>query len=53
MGGQLVRLELWEKAGLAATFGFVDDDGILQYNLSVLIIGKKNGKSLLAAAIGL
>ena len=53
MGGQLVKLELWEKAWLAATFGFVDDDGVRQYNLSVLIIGKKNGKSLLASAIGL
>lgn len=53
MGGQLVKLELWEKAWLAAAFGFVDDDGIRQYNLSVLIIGKKNGKSLLASAIGL
>lgn len=53
MGGQLVKLELWEKAWLAATFGFVDDDGIRQYNLSVLVIGKKNGKSLLASAIGL
>lgn len=53
MGGQLVTLELWEKAWLAATFGFVDDDGIRQYNLSVLIIGKKNGKSLLASAVGL
>lgn len=53
MGGQLVKLELWEKAWLAATFGFVDDDGIRQYNLSVLIIGKKNGKSLLASAVGL
>lgn len=53
MGGQLINLELWEKAWLAATFGFVDDDGIRQYNLSVLIIGKKNGKSLLASAVGL
>lgn len=53
MGGQLIKLELWEKAWLAATFGFVDDDGIRQYNLSVLIIGKKNGKSLLASVIGL
>lgn len=53
MGGQLVKLELWEKAWLAATFGFVDDDGIRQYNLSVLIIGKKNGKSLLASAVSL
>lgn len=52
-GGQLVKLELWEKAWLAATFGFVDDDGIREYNLSVLIIGKKNGKSLLASVVGL
>lgn len=53
MGGQLVKLELWEKAWLAATFGFVDDEGIRKYNLSVLIVAKKNGKSLLASIVGL
>lgn len=53
LGGQLVRLELWEKAWLAATFGFVDDDGNRQYTLSVLIVAKKNGKSLLASIVGL
>jgi phage terminase large subunit-like protein len=53
LGGQLVRLELWEKAWLAATFGFVDGNGIRKYTLSVLIVGKKNGKSLLAAIVGL
>ena len=52
-GGQLVRLELWEKAWLAATFGFVDGDGIRKYTLSVLIVAKKNGKSLLASIVGL
>ena len=31
MGGQPVRLELWEKAMLAAIFGFVDMDGNRQY----------------------
>lgn len=53
LGGQLVELELWEKAWLAATFGFVDDDGIRKYTLSVLIVAKKNGKSLLASIVGL
>ena len=53
LGGQLVKLELWEKAWLAATFGFVDDDGIRKYTLSVLIVAKKNGKSLLASIVGL
>ena len=46
LGGQLVKLELWEKAWLAATFGFIDGDGIRKYTLSVLIVAKKNGKSL-------
>lgn len=53
LGGQLVKLELWEKAWLAATFGFIDGDGIRKYTLSVLIVAKKNGKSLLASIVGL
>ncbi len=53
LGGQLVKLELWEKAWLAATFGFIDSDGIRKYTLSVLIVAKKNGKSLLASIVGL
>ena len=53
MGGQPVRLELWEKAMLAAIFGFVDMDGNRQYREALLIVGKKNGKSLLASAVGL
>ena len=28
LGGQLITLELWEKARIAAIFGFIDDDGI-------------------------
>jgi phage terminase large subunit-like protein len=52
-GGQLVELELWEKALLAAVFGFVDIDGNRQYRKCLLIVGKKNGKSLLASGVGL
>ena len=44
-GFQLVELELWEKAFLGATFGFIDEDGNRQYQEVCLIIGKKNGKS--------
>ena len=39
-GGQLVKLELWEKALLAAAFGFVDQDGLRQYREVLLIVGK-------------
>ena len=52
-GGRLVELELWEKALLAALFGFVDIEGKRQFRKCLLIVGKKNGKSLLASGIGL
>ena len=51
-GAQIVVLELWEKALLAAIFGFVDDEGLRKYQRAVLIVGKKNGKSLLASGVG-
>lgn len=51
--GKPVRLELWEKAHLAAVFGFIDINGNRQCRESVLIVGKKNGKSLLASIVGL
>lgn len=52
-GGQPVRLELWEKALLATVFGFVDIEGHRKYREALLIVGKKNGKSLLASGVGL
>lgn len=52
-GGKPVRLELWEKALLAAVFGFVDIEGNRKYREAILIVGKKNGKSLLASIVGL
>ena len=52
-GGQLVKLELWEKALLATVFGFIDIEGNRQYREAILIVGKKNGKSLLASGVGL
>ena len=52
-GGKPVQLELWEKAHLATVFGFVDIEGNRKYRESLLIVGKKNGKSLLASFVGL
>lgn len=51
-GGKRVKLELWEKAMLAAVFGFIDINGIRKYQEAILIVGKKNGKSLLASGVG-
>lgn len=53
MGGKPVVLELWEKAHLAVIFGFIDIEGNRKYRESLLIVGKKNGKSLLASIVGL
>ena len=53
MGGQPVRLELWEKALLATIFGFIDIEGNRKYREAILFVGKKNGKSLLASCVGL
>lgn len=46
-----LKLELWEKAFVASLFGIVDSKGLRQFREAVLIIGRKNGKSLLASAI--
>jgi phage terminase large subunit-like protein len=51
--GKRIVLELWEKALIATIFGFVDLEGNRQYRRALLIIGKKNGKSLLLSAIGI
>ena len=44
-------LELWQKAFLSCVFGIVDKDGNRQFREIVLIVGRKNGKSIFAAAI--
>ena len=54
MGGKPFILELWQKALIAATFGIVHKiDGTRKYQEVMLMVGRKNGKSTLAAAIGL
>lgn len=47
-----LKLELWQKALLSAMFGIVDDKGRRQFREILLVVARKNGKSLLAAAIG-
>ena len=47
----LLKLELWQKALLSVMFGIVDDSGRRVFREVVLVVSRKNGKSLLAAAI--
>lgn len=54
MGGKPFILELWQKALVSAMFGIVDKiTGLRKFHEVVLIVGRKNGKSTLSAAIGL
>lgn len=45
------KLELWQKCLLAIMFGVVDEKGVRQFREIVLVVARKNGKSLLASAI--
>jgi len=47
----LLKLELWQKALVSCIFGIVDDDGLRIWREVVIIIGRKNGKTLFASAI--
>lgn len=47
----LIKLELWQKAFLSLLFGIMDKDGLRQFREVLLVIARKNGKTLLAAAI--
>ena len=46
-----LSLELWQKALLSAIFGIVDENGIRQFREVVLVVARKNGKSILASGI--
>ena len=48
----LIKLELWQKAMLSAIFGIVDEEGYRQFREVVLVVARKNGKSIIASGIG-
>lgn len=47
----LIKLELWQKAMISTIFGIVDKNGYRQFREVPFLVGRKNGKSLIAAAI--
>lgn len=54
LGGKPFFLELWQKALIAAVFGFVHKiDQTRKYREVILMVARKNGKSALGSAISL
>lgn len=47
----LLKLELWQKACVSVIFGIVGADGLRQFREIVIVVSRKNGKTLFAAAI--
>ena len=49
---QLIKLELWQKAIVSSIFGLVEpDSGLRWFREVVIVIARKNGKTLFASAI--
>ena len=46
-----LKLELWQKAVLSVIYGIVDETGKRHFREIVLIMARKNGKSLFASSI--
>ncbi len=51
--GEPIVLSLFQKAMIQAVFGFVDKNGRRRFNEVLMIMGRKNGKSVLLSALGL
>lgn len=47
-----LKLELWQKAFVSLIFGIVDQNGRRQFREVILLVARKNGKSILASGIG-
>lgn len=50
--GKPLKLELFQKAMIEAAYGFVDENGFRKYKKVVFFVARKNGKSVLASALG-
>ena len=46
-----LALEPWQKAFLSALYGIVDENGKRHFWEALLVVGRKDGKSILASAI--
>ena len=46
-----ITLSLWQKAAISLIFGIVDESGKRQFREVFWVVGRKQGKTLLAAAI--
>lgn len=46
-----IKLEIWQKAAISLIYGIVDKNGLRQFREVFWLMGRKNGKSSIAAGI--
>ena len=46
-----IKLEIWQKAALSCMYGIVDENGLRQFREVFWVMGRKNGKSSIAAGV--
>jgi len=46
-----LKLELWQKAFISSLYGIVDENGKRQFWEALLVVGRKDGKSIMGSAI--
>lgn len=46
-----IKLEIWQKAAISLMYGIVDENGLRQFREVFWIMGRKNGKSSIAAGV--
>ena len=49
---QRITLSLWERAAISIIFGIMDADGLRQFTEVMWVVGRKQGKTLIAGGIG-
>lgn len=49
--GKTLELMLWQKAFISLLYGWVTDEGLRRFNEVFFLVGRKNGKTELAAAM--
>lgn len=47
-----ISLEVWQKAFISCIYGIVNAEGLRQFREILLVVGRKNGKTKLASALG-
>lgn len=52
LAGKKLLLEVWQKAVVANIFGWVKPDGTRRFREVLIFVPRKNGKTLMCAAIG-